>query len=103
MVERIEANEIKLNYIAKLDLTGSFRGMRYLFRRAETEEGELLRVIVWPEPFICEKTPDEEKETVDFPFSQEGAEMAAAWLNEKYKEKEELWSSRMDGCCIRIL
>lgn len=42
----------------------------------------VLRATVWPSPFSYAATSDEQKESRDFDFTQEGLEQAVAWLNE---------------------
>lgn len=40
-----------------------------------------LRAVVWPEPYSYAATEDTLKTVRDFPFTQEGMEQAADWLN----------------------
>ena len=52
----------------------------------EKKEQEVIRAVIWPEPFSFASTPDEKKEQADFPFDKEGLQKAIQWLNEKYEE-----------------
>lgn len=71
---------------------GSLSGMRFRVAReplvnvhykAPDERGEcMLRASAWPEPDSYRTAPPEHILTKDFPFTQEGLETAAAWLNE---------------------
>lgn len=67
--------------------TGSFQGMRYRIIKTEGENGEKsLLVTVWQEPFSFDVTPEEEKESCSFEFSEQGKKVAVEWLNEKRKK-----------------
>lgn len=79
------------NYIKKEELSGSMEGMRYMLKKVSGEEGDRLQVIVWPGPLNCVKTPEEKKTVTEFPFSPEGVEMAADWLNEQYQSDKSRW------------
>lgn len=70
---------------------GSYRGMRYLigrdplmnvvFASEEDKAGAKLKAVVWPEPFAYDKTPDEQKKSEEFEYSEEGVAAAIDWLN----------------------
>ena len=50
----------------------------------QEQRGEsVLRVSVWPEPDSYRSAPKESISFADFPFTQEGLEQAAEWLNEQ--------------------
>lgn len=80
---------------------GSYRGMRYRIAREPLENVHftpvdkrgpgVLRVIIWPEPYCFEKTPEEKKVAKDFEFSQEGLNGIGAYLNEYYQEHLGEW------------
>lgn len=77
-----------LNYFTyKRAFTGSYGEMRYRLRM-EQEEGTdaALVATVYPQPFCWEETPDEQKVSKEFAFSEEGRSEMIAWLNEKVKE-----------------
>ena len=44
------------NYIKKEEYTASMSGMRYMLRKKETEDGTVLEVVIWPEPYCYAKT-----------------------------------------------
>lgn len=79
------------NYVKKDEYTASMDGMRYMLKKKEKEEGSVLEVIIWPEPYCYTKTPEEKKQRTEFPFSAEGVEQAADWLNEQYLQQKPLW------------
>ena len=68
------------------DFSGSYDGVRYLFKRVLKEESKdkelkectnedfLLRVFVYKDLFNFEKTKDEDKIHEDFPFTKDGIE-----------------------------
>lgn len=86
-----------LNYVKKEEYSASMEGMRYMLRKKESGDGDVLEVIIWPEPYCYAKTDEEKKLRIEFPFSAEGAMQAADWLNEQYMEQKPLWelSKRM--------
>jgi hypothetical protein len=86
------------NYYKKEPFTGSDQGMRYMIRKKEQEEGPvLLEVIVWPQPFCFEKTPDEKKVSNTFSFDEEGIAQAVAWLNTVHEERKEDYLETANG------
>jgi len=81
-----------LPYINRGIYTGSYKGMRFRMRKAETEEkGKYLETIIYPEPFCFDATPEEEKTIKEFPFTTEGFDEAVAWMNEEYTAQKERW------------
>ncbi len=82
---------------------GSHKGMRFRIARdpmddvslvSPEEKGEAeFEVIIWPEPFCFEVTPDEQKTSHKFPFTLEGKEQMVAWLNEQYEARFEEWDA----------
>ena len=80
-----------LNFIKKEEYTGSMDGMRYLLRKVTVEEETKMRVIVWPEPFGINKTPQEDIISIDLPLTEEGVSEAADWLNKQYEAEKEKW------------
>lgn len=92
MIDRIDL--FHLPFYKKEAFTGSDRGLRFWIGKTDTreegaeEEKLVLRVIIWPEPFALKHTPDEQKLTKDFPFSEED------WMRfmSGFWEKGEAWS-----------
>jgi len=80
-----------LNYIKKEELSGSMEGMRYMLKKASGEEGDKLQTFIWPGPLNFAKTPEEKKTVMEFPFTTEGVEQAADWLNEQYLQNKSVW------------
>lgn len=76
---------LSLNFVKKEDFTGSHKGMRFMLRQQAEEEGKKLQVYIWSEPFCFEATPDSEKLSRLFEFSEEGLGHAIEWMNENYE------------------
>lgn len=97
MIDRIDL--FHLPFYKKEAFTGSDRGLRFWIGKTDTreegaeEEKLVLRVIIWPEPFALKHTPDEQKLTKDFPFSEEGLDEIYEWI----LEKGEAWSDSRNG------
>ena len=84
MIER--KTFLALNFYKREAFTGGYRGMRYRIAKVEEEDQKFLQAVCWPEPFSFAKTPDEQKKTEKFPYSEDGLCKIADWLNEKYRE-----------------
>jgi aryl-alcohol dehydrogenase-like predicted oxidoreductase len=81
---------LSLNFVKKEDFTGSHQGMRFMLHQAKVEredgtEDKKLQVYIWSEPFSFAATPDEEKVSAYFEFSEEGLVKAIEWMNENYE------------------
>ncbi|MBO5055466.1 MAG: hypothetical protein J6C64_03805 [Lachnospiraceae bacterium] len=79
------------NYVKKEEYCASMDGMRYMLKKGERDGGAVLEVIIWPEPYCFAKTPEENKQRMQFEFSAEGVEKVADWLNEQYVQQMSLW------------
>lgn len=84
-----------LNYIKKEEYSGSMEGMRYLLKREKSGEEDMIRVIVWPEPFGIHRTPTEFQTATEVPLTEEGVAQAADWLNAQYEERREYWQESL--------
>ena len=80
-----------LNYIKKEEYTGSMGGMRYMLKKKEKEEGSVLEVIIWPEPYCYARTQEEKKRRREFELSAQGVREAADYLNAMYEEHRAEW------------
>lgn len=80
---------MSLNILKKDCYSGGIRGMRYMIEK----QGECILVTIWPEPLCYSKAPEEIKQKKEFPFSEEGREQAAEWLNSQYQEQKPLWKN----------
>lgn len=80
----IEANKISVQYIKKVEYTGGYKGMRYMFKKSADAE---MEVSVWPEPLCYAKADKDTMIKKQFPLTGEGKEEAVVWLNDLYKEK----------------
>lgn len=77
---------LSLNFVKKEDFTGSHKGMRFLLRQETAGEERQLRVYLWSEPLGFEATPEEQKISRLFAFSEEGLGEAIDWMNEHYEK-----------------
>ena len=85
-------------YLKKAPFTGSYKGMRYLLRKRENENGETyLEAVLWPDVFCFEKTPEEEKQSGQFEFTGEGIEAAVDWLNSEYEKQSKYFGALKSG------
>ena len=91
---------LSMEYLKKTEYTGSHQGMRYRLEGISMEEGKKLKVTVWPEPFNFFTTPEEEKQSELFDFSEDGIVDAIGWIDcclfeghDKYKKASENWSN----------
>ena len=91
MIERKDL--FHLSFYKKTHFTGSFQGMRYYLTQAkesgEEDAADVLRAIIYPEPYNFENTPEEDKIHADFPFTEEGLDDVCDWLNEQYENRRE--------------
>ncbi len=87
MIDRKDVMPIA--YYKSETFTGSYRGMRYLIRKKETEEGKLLEAVTWPQPFSYEVTADDKKTANTFTYDEAGICAAVDWLNASYEERKE--------------
>ena len=82
MIDRIDL--FHLPFYKKEAFTGSDRGLRFWIGKVkvgeEEEAQDFLRAIVWPEPYALKHTPDEQKISKDFAFSEEGLDEIYEWL-----------------------
>lgn len=72
---------LSLEFLKKTEYTGSHGGMRYRLEGVAAEDGRTLRATIWPEPFAYAATPDEQKQSEEFAFSEEGILAAVDWMN----------------------
>ena len=80
---------LSLEFLKKSEYTGCSEGMRYRIEKMENEEGKMLKTTVWPEPLNFLMTPEEEKRSNMFDFSEDGVEDAVRWMNNVYFEEKE--------------
>ena len=72
--------------------SGSYKGMRFFMK---TYDKENITVYVYPEPYSFEHTKEELKETITFPYTEEGVDQCINWLNEKYEKDKTIFCR----CC----
>lgn len=86
---------LSMEYLKKSEYTGSHQGMRYRLEGVSTEDGKNLKVTVWPEPLNYIMTPDTEKNSKEFDFSEDGIVDAVAWMNDRLFEEKDRWSKAL--------
>lgn len=91
MIERQDI--LSMEYLKKTEFTGSHRGMRYRLEGVTAGEEKKLRVTVWPEPFNFFTTPEEEKESAEFSFDEDGVVEAVAWMNGRLSAEKDRWDN----------
>ena len=74
-------------FLKKEAYSGSHAGMRYTLKF----DGEKIIVYVYPEPWCLEATPEENRRTHEFTYSQEGVDEAIQWLNDTYEAERSFW------------
>ncbi len=93
MLER--KNFLALNFYKKSSFFGSRGNMNFRISKEEREVEEAkenyFKVIYWPGPYNLASTADTLKQEAEFPFSDEGLESIAVFLNEQYEKQAELW------------
>jgi len=80
----IEGSKISIQYIKKVEYTGGYNGMRYMFKNSG--DG-MMEVSVWPEPLCYSKADKESMIKKQFPLTLEGKEEAVCWLNQLHAEQ----------------
>lgn len=92
----IERNSLyHVPYYNKAAFTGSYQGMHYKLEKIKgtDDTADSLRATVWPGPFCFDATPEEQKESVSFEFSNDGITAACDWLNQQYEKGESLYKT----------
>lgn len=70
--------------LKKSRFTGSSGPLRYVLeKQSSEEEGDCLAAVFWMGENCSDATPEEEKTTKRFPFTEEGLREAQAWLNSR--------------------
>lgn len=83
---------LSMEYLKKTEFTGCHQGMRYRLEGVVREEDKkVLLCTVWPEPFNFFSTPDDEKESAEFLFEEDGIVDAVSWMNNRLFEEKEKW------------
>ena len=100
---------LNMNFYKKEKFTGSYRGMRYLIRKAsvpeedaksgadesgEAPQRDVFSVTIWRGPYNYDTTPEEEKTTCCFPFTPEGKQQVVDWLNAQWESRRGEWETR---------
>lgn len=94
VIERTDI--LSIEFLKKTKFTGSHQGMRYRLEGVSRDGGEKkLRCTVWPEPYSFYVTPEEEKETAEFEFGEDGITEAVAWMNGRLSGEKDRWGHKI--------
>ena len=84
---------------------GSVGGMHYRVNRnpmknvrfasPEEKQDATLIAYVWPGPKSFVNTGEEDIQSKEFAYSDEGKEEAAAWISARYEERKAFWDERL--------
>lgn len=89
---------LSMEYLKKTEYTACHQGMRYRMEQDKNDDGETkLKVTIWPEPFNFVTTPQEEKESKIFDFSEDGIMDAVGWMNDRLFEDKEKWDNALNN------
>lgn len=88
---------LSMEFLKKSEYTGCHQGMRYRLEGVSAEEGKRLKVTVWPEPFNFFTTPEEDKQSELFDFSEDGVVDAVGWMNSRLFEDKNKWEHAADN------
>lgn len=76
-----------LTSIKKNAFTAATKGMHYRIEKYAPEEGDtVLRVTVWPGPYNFDTTPDKQKTSASYPFTDDGLTEVCDYLNKFHTE-----------------
>lgn len=91
MLKRIDLMAIR--FYDKEAFTGSLDGMRFRIKLVKEEEParEYLQVVLYPDVNCFDKTPDSLKQFYEFPFTEDGLNEIADFLNRQAVEQSALW------------
>ena len=85
---------LSMEYLKKTEFTGCHQGMRYRLEGIKgSDDTKRLKVTVWPEPYNFFSTPQEEKESEEFSFDEDGDVDAVAWMNDRLFLEKDKWDN----------
>lgn len=91
----IDKKLIPVGGLKKEPYSGSHNGMRYYL---QADDKDTFTATVYPEPWSFDKTPEEDKEQTSYPLTDEGLDLAIAWLFEMYENRKEFWLKSSNNC-----
>ena len=83
----LETSGLSTKFLKRENYCGSHNGMRYMIKKGD----DGITAYVYSEPWAFEMTPEEERLSKEFPFSDEGVNEAIAWLNETHDSHRKFW------------
>ena len=83
----LETSGLSTKFLKRESYCGSHNGMRYMIKKVD----DGITAYVYSEPWAFEMTPEEERLSKEFPFSDDGVNEAIAWLNETHDSHRKFW------------
>ncbi len=89
MIKRTDL--LSFPFYKKDKFTGSFKGMRYLIRKADGEGEDIFEVFTWPGPYNFASTDESKKARKTFPFEPDSLDTITQYLNDTYESGKNNW------------
>lgn len=83
----LETSGLSTKFLKRESYSGSYNGMRYLIKKGD----EGITAYIYSEPWSFEMTPEEERISKEFDFSDEGVQEVIAWLNDMHDSHRKFW------------
>ena len=85
----LDTSGLSTKFLKKESFSGAHKGMRYTIKK--TDDGMIA--YVYSEPWSFEMTPEEERLSKEFAFSDDGVNEAIAWLTETHNSNRKFWDN----------
>lgn len=85
----LETSGLSTKFLKKENYSGSYNGMRYMIRKSD----EGIIAYIYSEPWSFEMTPEDERLSKEFAFSDEGIQEVISWLNETHESHRKFWDN----------
>ena len=85
----LDTSGLSTKFLKKENYCGSYSGMRYMIKKGE----EGITAYIYSEPWAFEMTPEEERLSKKFPFSDDGVAEVIAWLTEIHDSNRKFWDN----------
>jgi len=85
----LETAGLSTKFLKKESYSGSYNGMRYMIQKSENG----ITAYIYSEPWSFEMTPEEERLSKEFAFSDEGVNDVIRWLNETHEAHRKFWDN----------
>lgn len=87
---------LSMEFLKKSEYSGCCQGMRYRLEGIMHDGEKVLKTTIWPEPFNYIRTPEEQKTSQMFEFSEDGVNDAVVWMNDRLLDEKDKWDNA--GC-----